>query len=350
MDDPGQPRDRAPSRLRLRRARGGRRGVRRRRGACGTVRGRDGAFLPGDPCDVPRRTPRADAVPPSVRRPRLPPRPGRLRDARGGDRVRPHGARPRPRGLRDGAQVRPADPCPAERRGPLHRGRPVLRGRAGVRGEPEGERETRRGRRADGPHGDHPLLPALLALQEPRHLPGDEAVVHLDGPDRPAGEDARRDPQGALDPGLGAGADRGDDREPPRLVHLAPARLGRADRPVPLRGVRTAPARPETRRPRGGHLREGRGRRLVRPGRVGTAPAGNGVPGVRRDGVRQGDRHPRRLVRLGRLLRLRLRGEGEPGHPRRPLPGGFRPAPRLVPLLPPRRRRHARTSRRTAGC
>ena len=33
VDDPGQPRDRAPSRLRLRRARGGRRGVRRRRGA-----------------------------------------------------------------------------------------------------------------------------------------------------------------------------------------------------------------------------------------------------------------------------------------------------------------------------
>ena len=267
---------------------------------------------------------------------------GRLRDARGGDRVRPHGARPRPRRLRDGAQVRPADPRPAERRGPLHRGRPVLRGRAGVRREPEGERQARRGRRADGPRGDHALLPALLALQEPRHLPGDEAVVHLDGPDRPAGEGARRDPHGALDPRLGAGADRGDDREPPRLVHLAPARLGRADRRVPLRGVRTSPARPETHRPRGGTLREGRGRRLVRPGRVGTAPAGNGVPGVRRDGVRQGDRHPRRLVRLGRLLRLRLRGEGEPGRPRRPLPRGLRPAPRLVPLLAPRRRGNAR--------
>ena len=170
-------------------------GVRRRRGACRPVRGRDGAFLPDDPRDVPRGAPRADAVPPSVRRPRLPPRPGRLRDARGGDRVRPHGARPRPRGLRDGAQVRPADPRPAGRRGPLHRGRPVLRGRAGVRREPEGERKARRGRRAAVPQGDHALLPALLALQEPRHLPGDEAVVHLDGPDRPAGEGARRDPQ-----------------------------------------------------------------------------------------------------------------------------------------------------------
>jgi valyl-tRNA synthetase len=52
-------------------------------------------------------------------------------------------------------------------------------------------------------------------------------------------------PRGALVPGLGRGSHHRHDREPPRLVHLAPAHLGRADRLVrriakPVRRIRAA--------------------------------------------------------------------------------------------------------------
>ena len=81
--------------------------------------------------------------------------------------------------------------------------------------------------------------------------------------------------------------------------------------------------------------------------------------------LREGQGHPRRLVRLRRLPRRRPRHVGlrhrlalhRPEGPPRPLPRGARPAPRLVPVLAPhggrpprqgplRHRRHARLRRR----
>ena len=48
----------------------------------------------------------------------------------------------------------------------------------------------------------------------------------------------------------------------------------------------------------------------IRPAGAGTPPAGDIVPRLRRRLLPEGDGHPRRLVRLGGLLRLRVRGEG----------------------------------------
>ncbi len=86
------------------------------------------------------------------------------------------------------------------------------------------------------------LVSALLALPQPGDLPRHVAVVHRDGREGPARARAQVDPRDALDPVVGAGAHRGHDRQPARLVHLAPARLGRADPGDGLREVRHAGA------------------------------------------------------------------------------------------------------------
>ena len=83
-------------------------------------------------------------------------------------------------------------------------------------------------------------------------------------------------------------------------------------------------------------------RRLVRLRGEGPAAAGLRLPEVRRRGLRQGDRHPRRLVRLRLLARGRARPARGPAVARRRLPRGQRPAPRLVPLLAADRRGHPR--------
>ena len=84
-------------------------------------------------------------------------------------------------------------------------------------------------------------VPALLALPQPGDLPGDVAVVHPDGrraDDRDGGGTARRcaqagarrdRPRREVDSGVGPRPHLQHGREPARLVHLAPARLGRAD-------------------------------------------------------------------------------------------------------------------------
>ncbi len=79
------------------------------------------------------------------------------------------------------------------------------------------------------------------------------------------------------------------------------------------------------------------------------------VRGLRRDRVPQGDRHPRRLVRLGVRLRRGERAPADMGLPGRPVPRGIRPAPRLVPVEPagqrgqPRARPVPRGAHRTAS-
>ena len=86
---------------------------------------------------------------------------------------------------------------------------------------------AREGRAARLRQGDA-LLPRLLALQEPDHLPRHVPVVHRPRPRRAARARARRHRRGALVPRLGRGAHPQHGRGPPRLVHLAPAPVGRA--------------------------------------------------------------------------------------------------------------------------
>ena len=149
----------------------------------------------------------------------------------------------------------------------------------------------------------------------------------------------RRD---ALDPVVGPGAHRRHDRQPPGLVHLAPARVGRADPGDGLHEVRHAGAdQGAGRQGRGGVRRLWR-RRVVRaPGR-GVHPRGHDLRVVRRQGVRARRQHPRRLVRFGFQPRggaALPRGSSlAGGH----LPRRQRPAPRLVPQLAAGGRRHAR--------
>ena len=77
----------------------------------------------------------------------------------------------------------------------------------------------------------------------------------------------RDDPSGAVDARLGREAHLRHDREPPGLVHLAPAHLGRADPVVPAhaRAARCIRARSSSSTPSRRVVETGRHRRLVRP-------------------------------------------------------------------------------------
>ena len=138
------------------------------------------------------------------------------------------------------------------------------RRRAGLQGQPEG--------RGDGPRVGPPLpllrvrpqLPALLALQEARHLPGDRAMVRRGRPRRPPGQNARRHQRrGAMASVVGPVADRGDGLAPARLVHQPTAGLGSADPRPRLRVVRDATPDRRDRSPLPRPLPARRGRRLV---------------------------------------------------------------------------------------
>ncbi len=138
---------------------------------------------------------------------------------------------------------------------------------------------------------------ALLALPQPGDLPGDVAVVHRDGWHRSralggaprAGRDAARRRRSTPSttqvhwmPDVGTRPHLQHDREPPRLVHLAPARLGRADPGGRLHEVRRSAADAGARRARGGGLRHLRRRRLVRAADRGVHPRRADLPVVRR--------------------------------------------------------------------
>jgi isoleucyl-tRNA synthetase len=91
----------------------------------------------------------------------------------------------------------------------------------------------------------HAQLHALLAPQDPAHLSRHRAVVRRHGQDAEGGGStlreralpASRPPSSTR---LGPGAPARDDRQPSRLVHLAPAQLGRADPLLPAQGDRRA--------------------------------------------------------------------------------------------------------------
>ncbi len=132
-------------------------------------------------------------------------------------------------------------------------------------------------------------------------------------------------------------------REPARLVHLAPARLGRADPGGRLHEVRRGDPHAGARRAGGGGVRAAT---APTPGTSGrsrsSCPTGLDLPVVRRHGVRARDEHPRRLVRLGLEPRggaaVPARADVAGGH----VPRRQRSASRLVPELAARRPRHAR--------
>ncbi len=110
----------------------------------------------------------------------------------------------------------------------------------------------------------------------------------------------------------------------------------RARRGLPVEGLARGAA--EVLRAARRDLPQGGRRRLVRAAGRGLPAAGRRPPRLRR--LREGDRHPRRLVRLGRLaprraaLRRVARARRRPaGSARGRLPRGPRPAPRLVPVV-----------------
>jgi hypothetical protein len=195
---------------------------------------------------------------------------------------RAHRARPRLGRLPHRGQIRPRDLLPGGRGGTVPaRGR-ALRGPEGVRREPEGHRlPAREGRPARIGQGDA-LLPHLLALQEPHHLPRHRAMVHRPRHRRLPRAGARRHREGPLVPGLGRGAHPQHDRVPAGLVHLAPAPVGRAHPRLLLQGLLHCAPHGRDRAPRGRPVRGGQRRRLVGPRGGGAAAPGLRLPGVRR--------------------------------------------------------------------
>ena len=121
---------------------------------------------------------------------------------------------------------------------------------------------------------------ALLALPQPGDLPGDVAVVHPHGRRRrhrrrtaaqrrtlrEAALDAIDDDV-QVDPGVGPRPHLQHGGEPARLVHLAPARLGRADSGGRLHDVRRGDPDAGAGRARRGGVRRARRRRVVRAAR-----------------------------------------------------------------------------------
>ena len=251
----------------------------------------------------------------------VPPAARRLRHRRCRHRLRPYRARPWRRRLRAGRRQR--------RRGAGHggRGRHLLSARAAVRrqarlhvGRQEGRRQPRRDRGArqgaascwrtgrithSYPHSWRSKAPVIF-----RNAP--QWFIAMDKPIAEIGGTLREKALAAIDatrfvPRAGYNRLRCDDREPARLVRLAPARLGRADRGVRRQGDRRAAARSR-----------GDGRASSRPSRAEGADAWFDSPPERflgnkyeADDYEQVDGHPRRLVRLG-LARMPSRSRAIP--------------------------------------
>jgi isoleucyl-tRNA synthetase len=102
-----------------------------------------------------------------------------------------------------------------------------------------------------------------------------------------------------VDPGVGPGSHLQHAGEPPGLVHLAPARLGRADPAVDCTPVRRGDPDRRPRRARRSVFDEyGADAWYERPIEEFLHPRAD-LPDVRRHRVRARARHPRRLVRSG---------------------------------------------------
>ena len=214
----------------------------------------------------------------------------------------------------------------------------AVRRAARVQGGRARDRGAARQRRAAGARQAGAQLPALLALQGAADLSRDAAVVHPDGGARRAArQGAGRDRCDPLGAGAGPQPDPRHGREPARLVRLAPARLGRADRAVRRQGERRGAARSRGGRAHRRGLRAG-GRGCLVHGRSGALPR----PRPRSGRLRAGHGHRRGLVRFRLDPRHGARAARRPAVARLALSRGLRPAPRLVPELAPGELRHPR--------
>ena len=134
---------------------------------------------------------------------------------------------------------------PGRRERPLHRrGRAVCR-RGDLRREPAHRRRSRAqpARSTSRRRYDH-SYPHCWRCKNPVIFRATCAVVHRDGRQPVAQERRREAAARQLDAGVGRGPDEADDREPSRVVRLAPANVGHADPVDPV--SRTASSRSST--------------------------------------------------------------------------------------------------------
>ena len=160
--------------------------------------------------------------------------------------------------------------CPVDRRRKVlsrrRRGRPPSRRthrQDGLAGEPDRHRNSEIARRAARRREDRAQLSALLALPQLHHLPRHRTMVRRHGAQRSARPHAQSHQEREVDAGVGRGAHLQHDRHAARLVHLAPARLGRADHRVLLRKLPGAADRSQDSGSRGRAFRPAHRRRLV---------------------------------------------------------------------------------------
>ena len=243
-------------------------------------------------------------VPPSLHRPREPDRPGRLRQRRGRHGPGPHRPRPRDRGLRDRPDVRPADPEPGRRLGPLHRARPPPSSWARTSSRPTRSSSRPCGSRASSitssrsPTATRTAGGARSRSSSAPPSSGSSAVDHADLRAKTLeaiADDVRWFPV------VGAVADRGDGLAPARLVHQPAAVVGRADPRPRLQRLRRRQllTAESVRHFRDLFRREGADAWYREAGRGAAPPGRDSCPKCGGTDFRKEDGHPRRLVRVG---------------------------------------------------
>ena len=149
--------------------------------------------------------------------------------------------------------------------------------------------------------------PHCWRCHEPVIFRATDRVVRLHGQERPArGRSARHQLGGGVDPRLGQEPHRRHGGRPSRLVHLAPAQLGRAHPGVQVRQVRQHRGHGRDLR-RGDRAVQHQGRRrLVHRGAKRLSAARHQVRGVRGYRAHPREGHPGRMVGVRRLAHERL--------------------------------------------
>ncbi len=221
------------------------------------------------------------------------------RHPRTGHRARPHRPGARRRGLRDRTAVRSRALRAGRRRRTVHdRGRRVGRSPR-PRGQQTDRRTPPRARRTGRPQRRRTLLPPLLAIEEPGHLPRHQPVVHPDGPPRSSRKDrwTRIHEAGWL-PRWGEARIQGMVENRPDWCISRQRMWGVPDHGPDLRRLRRGRHRRDRLRSHPRDLRRRELGRLVHPRGPRTAAAWLLVHRLRRDRILEGLRHPRRVVRL----------------------------------------------------